>query len=127
MKPEEVKAAIGDPAQARSLENKDMSVEKWGYPGDSVYLTFSKGVVSMIAAGYGVPFPGSPDNRFAGRTREDLGLGSTRDEVLADLGTPRSAHNDPNEPDAEFLSYRELGIEIGLWKGRVVNMIIHRR
>jgi hypothetical protein len=127
MTPSEVIAVVGEPSRSFELGDDANPAEKWAYDSDSLYLSFTKGLVSMVEAGFGVPFDGSPRNEFGGRTQEGLGIGSTRDEVLVGLGTPHSTHNDPRDSNAEFVSYRELGIEVTLWKRRVVGMLIHRR
>jgi hypothetical protein len=120
MRTEDLKMAIGDPDPARVTE------QGWVYTEDSFGVTFADALVTMIDAGNGFPLPGSAEDRFKGRTREGIGIGSTRAEVVAAMGTPRSFHKDPNEPDVEFLSYRELGVIVELWKGRVTSMIVHR-
>jgi hypothetical protein len=127
MTPSEVIAAVGEPTRSLEVGNDAKPAEKWAYDGDSLYLTFTKGLVSMVEAGFGVPYEGSPPNQFGGRTQEGLGIGSTRDELLVGLGTPHSTHNDPSDANAEFISYRDLGIQVTLWKRRVVGMLIHRR
>ena len=117
----EVQAAIGAPTT---------TVIGWNYPGDAFSVVFRDDKAYSIVCGVGSPSLDSdevPDYayRFRARTRGGTGIGSTRDEVKADLGTPSEQRVD--EHGAEFLRYREAGLNISLWRGRVYNIVVLSR
>jgi hypothetical protein len=118
---EEVRAAIGEP---NATENA------WNYPSDAVSITFTKdGTVNAVFGGTGSPSPesssvGSYALRFKARTREGIGITSSRSEVLAALGTPWTDRKD--EFGAEYLWYRDSGLHISLWHDQVYNIAILR-
>jgi hypothetical protein len=116
MTPEEVKVIAGEP---------DVKTERrWGYSKDSVFVAFSEaGHVIVIEAGLGPPWKGSPPSQFAGRTDNGIGIGSTREAVLAALGPPRT---DGERGDLETLSYGQVGVMLALWHGRVVSIYVRR-
>jgi hypothetical protein len=113
---EEVKAAVGDPDKTTE--------QKWGYSGDSLFVAFSEdNHVVTIEAGLGSPWKGSPPNRFRGRSKAGIGVGSTREAVLVALGTPRRTSQ---HEGLEAMYYRELGLVLGLWKDEVVSISVTR-
>jgi hypothetical protein len=121
MSREEVKAAVGKPKTTGLA---------WDYPSDAFSVAFSSGgTVVSVFAGIGSPPPDSesvPEYafRFKGRTPTGIGIGSTLEEVLADLGTPSTDRKDGS--GAESLWYREAHLNISLWHGHVYNIAVFR-
>ena len=121
MSREEVQAAIGVP---------DTTEIGWNYRSDMFTVVFRDEKVYSIFCGVGSPDLDSdavPEHafRFKARTQGGTRIGSTRDEVLSDLGTPSEQRLD--DSGAEFLRYRETGLNISLWRGHVYNIAIFAR
>ena len=59
---------------------------------------------------------------FTGRTRERIGLGSTRDELLKAYGEPTTDEKFPGA--RESMKYDPLGMTFSLESGKVHHMIV---
>jgi len=68
-------------------------------------------------------YPG--DKKFQGRTKEGIGMGSSRDDVIKAFGHP--TRDEPSELKHELLEYRNLGLNFLLYSGKVSNMIVDLR
>lgn len=114
MTAEEVEAAIG-PAEGGAPG-------AWKYPSCGFVVIFGRHDpgVSMFLAGHGLAGGRGMAKRFTARTEEGLGIGSTREDVVAVLGEP------PPGRDPELLGYPSLGIAWTLRDGKVAHVTIGR-
>jgi hypothetical protein len=70
---------------------------------------------SMFAPLYGF----SEMSSFQGKTEKEIGIGSTREEVISAYGEPKKKPN--ADPDAEeWLAYSELGLSFEIREDKVV-------
>lgn len=114
MTAEELEAAIG-PAEAGAPG-------AWEYPSCGFVVIFGQHDpgVSMFLAGHGLAGGRRMAERFTARTADGLGIGSTREDVVALLGEP------PPNRDPELLGYPSQGIAWILRDGRVAHVTIGR-
>ena len=115
MSQEQVRAAVG-PAERTSLGG-------WEYLSGGYAILFAKDrrTVDAIAGG-DVGYPhGALVKAFVARTREGIGMGSARAEVVKALGEPEA---DRTPLGAEVLSYQ--GLELVLVDGAVVHLTVRR-
>ena len=63
--------------------------------------------------------------KFNGRTKEGIGMLSTRESVIKAFGPPTSAQ--PWGKNQEQLKYKALGLEITLEEGKVFNILVDFR
>ncbi|MHC4984385.1 MAG: hypothetical protein ACYTF6_14610 [Planctomycetota bacterium] len=120
MSRDEVAAALGQPER-----------EEGG--GVGMYYLKSKGISVTLDPRHGVreincwssEYPGIPSDRtFAGKTKEGIGMGATREQVVAAYGQPDRA--DPKGP-LEILHYNELRAHFTLMKNSLVSIKISIR
>jgi RNA polymerase sigma factor (sigma-70 family) len=83
----------------------------------------SKGVSVVFCGDSMLGYPGV--KRFKGRTKEGIGMLSSRESIIKALGAPTSAQ--PWNGNQEQLKYKELGLEIFLEAGKVFNIIVDFR
>jgi hypothetical protein len=115
MSQEEVRAVVGE-AERQSLGG-------WEYlsGGYAVLLDRDRHTVNAIVGG-DVGYPhGALVKAFVARTREGIGMGSTRVEVVKALGVPEA---DRRPPGGEVLSYP--GLELVLVDGAVAHLAVRR-
>ncbi len=65
--------------------------------------------------------------KFKGRTKEGIGMGSTREEIVTSIGEPTSAKLFNAELNQEQLEYKALGFEFILEKGKVFHITVDFR
>ncbi len=117
MSRDEVRAAVGEPERT--------SLGGWEYLSGGYAVLFStpRQTVSAILGGdAGYPH-GELAKAFVARTREGIGMGSTRAEVIAALGEPAVATG--VGAGGEVLSYR--GLVLMLVDGRVAHVTVRAR
>ena len=114
----EITAALGAPDK---MQGEVMIYDRqWGL---SVACNRNK-IVSTIFCGDSMPQnPGV--KIFKGRTKEGIGMGSSREEILQTFGPPTTAK--PWAPGQEQLEYKPLGLTFILAKGRVFNLTVDFR
>jgi hypothetical protein len=61
---------------------------------------------------------------FVGHTKEGIGIGSSRDDIIRAYGEPTAAESDPKVPDIEVLRYKSLGLFFMLRDGKVLHMAV---
>lgn len=113
MNDRQVIAALGEP------ERKTPSGRILHYTrlGMSVILSPDTGTVQAVFAGDANHVNGPMSRSFKGRTREGLGMGSNRAEVLKALGPPSETVQD--RPGSEAMRYVSLGLTFWLQTAKV--------
>jgi RNA polymerase sigma factor (sigma-70 family) len=91
--------------------------------GMSVIESQTKGVTTIMCGDSMLHYPGV--KIFKGRTKEDIGMESSRAEVIQAFGPPTSAK--PWSPGQEQLVYKQLGLTITLESDKVINLIVDFR
>lgn len=111
----QVVAELGEPQRrtAHALEYTRLGL---------AVLPGADGVAQVVMCGDVTGINGPFVKAFTGRTKEGVGMNSTRDEVIKALG-------DPTESEAmrggqESMKYQPLGITLTLEGGRVHHMIV---
>ena len=61
---------------------------------------------------------------FAGKTKEGIGIGSTREQIISAYGQPDRTGTDDNKGIIETLFYDELRIRFPVWQGKVISMTL---
>jgi len=112
---DEVRRQLGDPQ--RSTPNA-LEYTRLGF----AVMPGSDGIVQVVMCGDVTGNSGPLVKRFTGRTKEGIGLGSTREDLIKTYG---EASKDERFPGArESLKYEQLGITFSLEAGKVHHMII---
>ena len=83
------------------------------------------GGVNLVMCGTSSGVNDSLAKAFTGRTKEGLGLGSSRAEVVKAYGEPSGVEKDP--AGRESLKYGPLGLTFSLLEGKVYHMIVFFR
>jgi len=83
------------------------------------------GIVEVVMCGDVTGVNGPLVKAFTGRTKEGIGLGSTREEVLKAYGQPTV--EEKLRGNNESLRYDPLGIKFTLENGKVYHMIVRLR
>ena len=83
------------------------------------------GGVNVVMCGNSAGVNDSLAKAFTGRTKEGLGLGSSRADVVKAYGEPSEVEKDPTA--RETLKYRPLGVTFSLLEGKVYHMIVDFR
>ena len=115
----EVEAVLGKPER---MQGKMMIYDKKF--GMSVGQT-KLGVMVVFCGDSSGGGPGV--KTFKGRTKEGIGTGSSREEVVKALGQPTSATPWEARLQQEQLQYKPLGLEFMLEKGKVFNILVDFR
>jgi len=106
MNKQQVEAAIGKPEKING--------NAWFYLSRGIYVSFG---------GNGVMFNIKCVSPFAGVTKEGIGIGSTKAELIAAYGTPNQEkqfdHGDEN------LWFSPIGISFDMEKDKVTSFIVH--
>jgi hypothetical protein len=69
--------------------------------------------------------PGSSYKKsFAGHTKEGIGIGSTREDIVKAYGEPTTIESSTKTPDIEVLRYKPLGLFFMLRDGKVRNLSV---
>jgi RNA polymerase sigma factor (sigma-70 family) len=118
MTEDEVAALLGPPDR---VQGAVMSYDRqWGF---SVVGNRQK-IVGVVFCGDSEPdYPGV--KIFKGRTKEGIGMESSRAEIIKAYGPPTAAK--PWAPGQEQLEYRPLGLTFILGEGKVFNMSVDFR
>jgi hypothetical protein len=61
---------------------------------------------------------------FIGKTKEGIGIGSTREQIISAYGQPDRTGTDDNKGIIETLFYDELRIRFPIWQGKVISMTL---
>jgi hypothetical protein len=80
------------------------------------------GDVQAVMCGDVIGLNGPYVRAFQGRTKEGIGMYSTRDEVIKAFGEPTASEKLPN--GLEWLQYQSLGITFSLEAGKVHHMMV---
>ena len=83
------------------------------------------GVVAVFCGDALPQYPGV--KKFKGRTKEGIGMESTREEIIKAFGQPTTAKPWSANPQQEQLEYRPLGLVFLLEKGKVFNIVVDFR
>src|SRR5438270_1601157 len=112
---EEVIAQLGQP-QRRSANALEYT--RLGF----AVMPGQDGVVQVVMCGDVTGLRGPLVKAFTGRTKEGIGLKSTRQEVVKAYGEPTSSEKLPG--GTESMRYNQLGITFTLEAGKVYHMIV---
>ena len=108
---------LGDPDQGNEGELNPTANFSYFNLGFSVNL--KNNVVHTIScfdpAGKEGPFK----KAFLGRTKEGIGLASSREEIVRAYGEPTTPEVEPKTPEIEVLRYKPLGLFFMLKNGKV--------
>lgn len=80
------------------------------------------GIVQVVMCGDVTGINGPLVNRFNGRTKEGIGLKSTREDLIKAYGEPTSSEK--LRGGTESISYDSLGMTFTLESGRIYHMIV---
>jgi hypothetical protein len=106
MNKQQVEAALGQPSSKNGMA--------WYYKSQGMFVSFG---------GNGVMFNIKCMSPFAGVTKEGIGIGSTRAELIAAYGNPgQDQHFDHGD---ENLWFSPLGISFYLENDKVTSLIVH--
>jgi hypothetical protein len=104
---QQVIAELGQPDRTVNSASPEIN-RALEYTNYGLYVIPDKGEVVHIVS------VGPP---FAGRTKEGIGIGSARADVIETYGEPTSAK--PVQPNFEVLRYEPLGLRFQLQDGKV--------
>jgi hypothetical protein len=115
MTTDQVRAELGEPKlkTSNALEYTQLGFAVMHGPDN---------VVQVVMCGDVTGLQGPLVNRFTGRTKEGIGLNSTREELIKAYGEPAQAEKFPG--GRESLHYDSLGITFSLEGGKVHHMIV---
>ncbi len=115
IKTQEVIAKLGEPQRrtANSLE-----YTKLGF----AVMPDPEGTIRVVLCGDVTGINGPLVSAFSGRTREGIGLNSTRQDLIKAYGEPTSSEKFVGS--TESLRYDSLGITFTLEAGKVYHMIV---
>ena len=119
MSMDEVIAQLGKPdgkSGSRHLEYRQLGFAV-GFGRD--------GAVNVVMCGNSTGVNDSLAKAFTGRTKEGLGLGSSRADVVKAYREPSEVEKGPTA--RETLKYRPLGLTFSLLEGKVYHMIVDFR
>jgi len=85
-------------------------------------LPDTNSIVQSVMCGDVTGINGPLVNRFAGRTRDGIGMRSTREEVVKALGEPSSSQRFPG--GVESMAYPAFGLTLTLEGGKVHHLIV---
>jgi hypothetical protein len=88
-------------------------------------LPDTNGIVKVVMCGDVTGINGPLVKAFAGRTREGIGMKSTREEVIKALGEPSGTERFPGA--IESLKYDRLGLTLTTEGGKVHHLIVRFR
>jgi hypothetical protein len=108
---DDVIAAVGKPDRRTGF---NLEYLRFGY---AVMATRKTGKVILIQCGDPCDKTSPLIKMFAGRTKEGIGMGSTRSEIIAAFGQPTVA--EPWGDDEERLVYKDRGLDFVLADGKV--------
>jgi len=112
---DQVQADLGKPDRQTG---KALEYTRLGF----AVLPGSNGVAAAVMCGDVTGINGPLVKAFTGRTKEGIGMNSTRDEVLKAFGEPTSSEKFVG--GIESLQYAELGLTLTLEGGKVHHMIV---
>jgi hypothetical protein len=104
---------------AAELGESDQREEVLRYPNLGLTVLPAKGglVGTVICVGSG---GSGPDMKsFAGRTKEGVGIGSSRADVIKAYGEPTAIEPVRGKPANEILRYKPLGLDFKIEDGKV--------
>lgn len=118
MSKEEVMEVLGQPER---MEGGGVALYYLTSQGISLLVDPTRGVRSIDcwSAEYPNPFPGLVT--FPGKTEKGIGMGATREQIVAAYGEPGGG---PPTAGLETLRYNQLGMSFVLSQGRVVSIKI---
>ena len=61
---------------------------------------------------------------FTGRTKEGIGIGSTREQIVAVYGQPDRKGDDSNKDVIQNLDYDKLRIKFLIWQDKLISMTL---
>jgi hypothetical protein len=81
------------------------------------------GVIAIFCGDSMLRYPGV--KKFKGRTKEGIGMESSRADIIKAFGQPTTAK--PWNSGQEQLEYRNLGLTFTLESGKVINILVDFR
>ena len=108
---DDVIAVVGKPDRRTAF---NLEYLRFGY---AVMATRKTGKVILIQCGDPCDKTSVLIKMFAGRTKDGIGMGSTRNEIIAALGEPTVT--EPWGDDEERLEYKDKGLDFVLADGKV--------
>ncbi len=61
---------------------------------------------------------------FTGRTKEGIGIGATREQIVSVYGQPDRTGTDSNKGVIESLHYDKMRIKFSLWQDKLISMTL---
>ncbi len=61
---------------------------------------------------------------FVGRTKEGIGIGSTREQIISAYGQPDRTGTDSNKGIIQNLGYDNLRIKFSIWQDKLISMTL---
>src|ERR1035437_4050080 len=122
MTAEQVEAVLGKAEQAPGAGDRWMTYVK--HYGLEVSFDNEKGVRAVFCRGLLPNFPNV--KAFKGKTKEGIGIESSRADIIKAYGEPTSATilDRPSDGSCESLAYKQLGLEFSLLKGRLFDIVV---
>jgi hypothetical protein len=115
MRVEEIIARLGEP------DRRTANALEFTHLGFAV-MPNAEGVVQVVMCGDVTGINGPLVKAFTGRTKEGIGLSSTREELVRAYGPPSSSEK--MRGGTESVRYDSLGITFTLEAGKVYHMIV---
>ena len=93
-----------------------------GSPEINGALNYTNIGLTVIPSAEGVVHSVGVSSPFAGRTKEGIGMGASRADIIKVYGEPTAAK--PVPPDIEVLRYEQLGVRFQLRDGKVDLIVV---
>jgi len=113
---QQVVAELGEPDQTKDSALEYLKLGFWVTPGKEGVVH----IVLCVDADKDGPFT----NAFAGRTKEGIGIGSSRADVISAYGEPTATESIDGKPGFEVLRYRPLGLVFEIGAGKVHSIAV---
>jgi hypothetical protein len=108
--------SLGEPEERNERQLKYFNL--------GLVVDIKSNAVHTISCLQGSTQDGVVKKSFAGHTQEGIGLGSSKEDIVAAYGEPTAVESDPKAPDIEVLRYKPLGLFFMLRDGKVLVMSV---
>ena len=113
---EQIINTLGEPDERNDQELK--------YSNLGFSVEMKNNVVHTINCVNAATQTGSIKKSFAGHTKEGIGIGSDRDDIIKAYGEPTAIESSTKTPDIEVLRYKPLGLFFMLKDGKVLHLSV---
>ena len=104
-------------------EPEERSENELKYADLGISVKLKNNVVQIISC-LNAQKDGPIKKSFAGHTKEGIGFGSSRDDIIHAYGEPSTTESSPKAPGVEVLRYKSLGLFFMLRDEKVLNMSV---